>query len=413
MTTIKIRNLENIYVCICIILLSGGLYLAFSEGGGRATDSSDTVAQFVRVPGYLYALYCLFLFPRKVISAARGVPLLMLILGLCFLSTQWSIAPDDTLRRSVLLALTMLFALGLSVRYRRDELFKMLAMSFIAIVFLMLLAAFINPQVAIHQDQHYPAVRGFFAQKNIAGRTLLVGFLVGLLLYLQPATKKLAVWTIASCFLGITLTLSMTAMLSAVALSITFWLAGRIQRNKGSSLILGLFTFAFLALLYAYGIVQDLVIESIESTGRNITLTGRTIIWQVLIWELTENAYWLGFGYEAFWTSPQGALGTEWGLGPYIPPHAHNGILQTWASIGLVGVILLISALVSFLYKGFRQLYRYNDPMRRASLIFFVYIFLTNVSESSFLVYGNLIWIMFVFIYATVPADRARVGYGK
>ncbi|MNN73400.1 O-Antigen ligase [compost metagenome] len=129
-----------------------------------------------------------------------------------------------------------------------------------------------------------------------------------------------------------------------------------------------------------------------------MTFTGRTLIWAALIDTILSNNYWLGFGYEAFWGATNGSLKVNWGMWDFIPPHAHNGFLQTWTSLGLIGLVTLNIALLQFGAKATKSLYSSKDPVRRANLLFLPLVIIVNITEFSFLSYGNIIWIIFIYL---------------
>lgn len=76
----------------------------------------------------------------------------------------------------------------------------------------------------------------------------------------------------------------------------------------------------------------------VEETG---TLTGRTDIWQALLWYFRQRPL-LGYGYGAFWTP---AVLVDLGnVLDFQPSHAHNAYLQTMLDVGVIGTALLLTA---------------------------------------------------------------------
>jgi exopolysaccharide production protein ExoQ len=79
--------------------------------------------------------------------------------------------------------------------------------------------------------------------------------------------------------------------------------------------------------------------ELLYGFGRDITLTGRTVVWS-LAWQSIMDRPILGFGYGSYWASQAGAeyyFGDSW-----IPPGAHNGFLDALLGGGavLMGLVL-------------------------------------------------------------------------
>ena len=73
------------------------------------------------------------------------------------------------------------------------------------------------------------------------------------------------------------------------------------------------------------------------AVGRDPTLTDRTKIWHLLLSMHTNPL--LGTGYESFWLGPR--LVKIWQrFGPI--NEAHNGYLEVYLNLGLIGLFLLI-----------------------------------------------------------------------
>jgi exopolysaccharide production protein ExoQ len=79
-----------------------------------------------------------------------------------------------------------------------------------------------------------------------------------------------------------------------------------------------------------------------EMLGRDPTLTGRTRIWEGLL-SIGTNP-WVGTGYESFWLGPRLDLVFE-KTGQRIN-EAHNGYLEVYLNLGLIGLSLLVCLLM-------------------------------------------------------------------
>jgi O-antigen ligase len=96
--------------------------------------------------------------------------------------------------------------------------------------------------------------------------------------------------------------------------------------------------------------VQDAVFEA---AGRDASLTGRTGIWQTVLNEPINPI--LGTGYASFWLGER--LQRIWALYPRTPLlQAHNGYLEVYLNLGLVGVALLGGVLWTGLRNARRRL---------------------------------------------------------
>lgn len=86
-----------------------------------------------------------------------------------------------------------------------------------------------------------------------------------------------------------------------------------------------------------------------HALGRNTNLTGRASeIWPLLI-PMAPNVL-IGAGFESFWLGPR--LQKVWNAFPGLYVNeAHNGYIEVYLNLGLVGVILIVLVLV----HGYRR----------------------------------------------------------
>jgi O-antigen ligase len=85
----------------------------------------------------------------------------------------------------------------------------------------------------------------------------------------------------------------------------------------------------------------------LEASGRDATFTGRTGLWTTLLQEPINPL--LGVGYSSFWAGER--LERFWAMYPTSPPiEAHNGYLEIYLNLGLVG----LSLIASVLWRGLR-----------------------------------------------------------
>ena len=87
----------------------------------------------------------------------------------------------------------------------------------------------------------------------------------------------------------------------------------------------------------------------LEASGRDATLTGRTGLWETLLQEPINPL--IGVGYTSFWLGER--LTRLWAMYPNSPPNqAHNGYLEVYLNLGLIGVCLIAGVL----WRGLRTM---------------------------------------------------------
>jgi O-antigen ligase len=137
--------------------------------------------------------------------------------------------------------------------------------------------------------------------------------------------------------------------------------------------------------------------------GRDPTLTGRTEIWAALI-EQIKNRPWLGHGYAVFWFDETGPAywvrqQTEW-----LVPTAHNGWLETWLSIGFVGVVTFAMAYLLAFISALRGLL--TGKQAYWTVISMLIFWMFSMSESNILQQNNLGWVLFAATAAKLFGAR-------
>jgi exopolysaccharide production protein ExoQ len=134
-----------------------------------------------------------------------------------------------------------------------------------------------------------------------------------------------------------------------------------------------------------------------ETLGRGSGLSGRTLLWTELL-KLDTNPI-VGTGFESFWLGkrPEQLEGIFY----YIPNEAHNGYLETYLTLGVIGVFLLLGLFVATFWKIRLELFR-NFQLGRYRLGFLAAVVLYNWTEAGFKTISP-IWFVFYFIALDYP----------
>jgi len=134
------------------------------------------------------------------------------------------------------------------------------------------------------------------------------------------------------------------------------------------------------------------------AVGRDPTLTGRSDIWKAVLSTHTNPI--VGAGYESFWLGDR--LTYIWSSKAGHVNEAHNGYLELYLSLGLVGEFLLFTVLIS----SYRTICRKLSSLKLASLAMALWTVLLfyNMTESA-LFKGQLLWVIFILVAITVSAQ--------
>ncbi|MCX7826088.1 MAG: O-antigen ligase family protein, partial [Verrucomicrobiae bacterium] len=140
--------------------------------------------------------------------------------------------------------------------------------------------------------------------------------------------------------------------------------------------------------------------------GKDTTLTGRTGLWDAVI-EMIARRPWLGYGFSGFWLGLGGESAHVVQAVNWIPPHAHNGLLDVWLDIGLLGVAVF---LLGFLI-GFCRAFAWARTIKTAEgmwpLTYLTFMVLFNLTENTILRQGSIFWILYVSTLLAKP-DESR-----
>ena len=152
--------------------------------------------------------------------------------------------------------------------------------------------------------------------------------------------------------------------------------------------------------LAVYGVAElffDVWGSFLHLLGKSASLTDRTIIWHDVL-QLPVNRI-LGAGFESFWLGDR--LKILWAKHWWHPNEAHNGYLETYLNLGLVGLFILIGLLIATYRKTRSELY--NDfEFGRFRVAFLVTIIAYNWTEAAF---KNIspVWFVFYIIAMDYP----------
>lgn len=180
--------------------------------------------------------------------------------------------------------------------------------------------------------------------------------------------------------------------------------AGGGRTSRGRGLYYLSFATAFVPALLLLSIGARLMNSVVVMLGRDATLTGRTDLWNVLMGIAGESRL-LGRGYGSFWI---GDIGNDlWSIFGWLPTQGHNGYLDIYLELGLVGAALLGAGVLAIFRSLRTQLaVTYDDCILR--LVFLAMVFLNNASESSLLRGNVFLWTVFLGVVMQYPMGCSR-----
>jgi exopolysaccharide production protein ExoQ len=190
---------------------------------------------------------------------------------------------------------------------------------------------------------------------------------------------------------------SATSLLSLLISALTVMLLGLRSINKK---FIGVYTLLVVITLAVaestFGIFEHVV----DFTGHGATITGRGELWSELLALHTNPIF--GAGFESFWLGDR--LKTLWAKHWWQPTQAHNGYLETYLNLGLIGLSILIGLIIATFRKIRLELLR-NFQFGRFRLGFLAAVVFYNWTEASF---KGLHPVWFVFYIIAMDYPKAQ-----
>ena len=205
---------------------------------------------------------------------------------------------------------------------------------------------------------------------------------------------------------------SATSLLAFYGGAITFWALGRKRMQKATSPWIFMLVLAGTILVplgfYGIGVAGgDTTLGSfVDLTGHSETFWGRTVLWKEVI-DRVPNPL-LGAGYETFWIGDR--MEQLWDLYWWHPNEAHNGFVGVYASIGLVGVALVVAVIAQAYRRLFRSyIHAYENEYVRIGLALLTAAILYNITEYAYLGLANM-WFIILLLSIRLSSARAEAS---
>jgi exopolysaccharide production protein ExoQ len=321
------------------------------------------------------------------------------LLVLPLVSTFWSINPSETINRAIAIAGSSLFGPYLAAYLPSRQTLTLLAVTatIAAAASIVLIAAV--PSLGI--DQLPPLAgswTGAFGHKNMLGQMSSLGVIVCLLVVLSEGWRRAPV-PATGCVLNaapLAGSQSLTAQAICVLSVAVILLVHRFVRTIvtfGPVIVCAL---AVTILMLASTFSLDDIFALLASLGKDPTLSSRLPLWQSLVPFMMER-FWLGHGYEAFWSDTNYAVRVVVERVHFRPWYAHNGLIELWLGLGITGAALMAYVLGRMI----------GQATARLAVAMIVILIMSNAMESSFPERNDRLWCLTAWLYLALPTTAA------
>lgn len=326
-----------------------------------------------------------------------------LVLAWVLTSVLWSVSPDLSLRRGVLVILITTSSFAIVEILGVDGALRLLKHVLAWVIMLDLLSIPIVPG-ATHYYEGQQVWAGMHGHKNNAGT--IATFAAMLFFHFAWHDRRwqdAALFFLALFFLVGTISKTSIALLAILILgAVSYRIA---ERNVYRRMVFKIVFIVFsCVLLFGYFSYEKEIFEYIDDPSQ---LTGRGYLWKA-VFSYAQEQPWLGAGYGAFWQGVNAPalmyLNAFWAQGIN---HAHNSYFDLLANIGLIGLTFSIFA---FVIAPFHWVLSFGVDSKAGALVFAWLIFgaVGSVTKTLFLYGASPEWVTVALMIA-VAHHSARV----
>lgn len=383
-------------------------------GGVQEASRGDTLRQiaYLGVAG----LILLAAIQRFGPGALRALPVSMgLLLAWCLASALWAPETNVVLRRAGL-EVVMVVSLMLSVEtVGAARAFAIWRWLLAAVLLVNFLSIPLIPEARHAAGEIDPALvgnwRGLYGHKNIAGAVCAITAI--LFLFTKNGWRNWIgiVIAAASCVF-----LAMTHSKSSAGFLVIALMAGLLYRLGWRDGLSRAVLTALAALLVAALTVfvlfdADVIAQALENPTE---FTGRSAIWAAELRYIADHPL-LGAGFGTFTNAGGQSPLHNYVSGSWVDAvsHGHNGYLQVLVTIGGIGFVLAMLALLAAPVRRFWALDWEETAFKSMLLALFVFAILHNFMESDFLEGDGVIWASLLLVIAALNSTARHRLRGR
>lgn len=332
---------------------------------------------------------------------AVGLALVGSFLLFAVASATWSVAPDLTMRRSLVYVGIGCFGVWFgSALTRREQLFAV-AIGFQACVIASAAVLTLHVPGVLQEGNH--RWKGIYTNSNSLGPVVGIAALsVAAVALLGAGRLRRLCWALfAGDLVVLGFAVSMTAI-SAFALSaIASLLLVRAHRARAAGVSARRLSALLIGGVAAAGVALTEALPLVGSVLRgDPTLSHRTHIWAE-VWSMVKVHPVRGYGFFAFWDRFDLAAPLYWDVG-LVFGSAHNSVLETALGLGAVGVLLYVGTVVLAAQTAVARWWWSPSIVTGWWVALTVFLFVESMSES-FVLWYSYHW-PFLVAAVTAPA---------
>lgn len=403
---------EKVFVVLTLFLSTAALIPILLEREGTSGIAPDPITPLMFMGVYAVTTGLILWRSQSFYQVITKNIWLWLLAFIALASIGWTIDPETTTRRAILIFGTTAFGAYMAVRFSIREQLQLLAWALGLVISLSVVFAIALPSYGTMTFQeggiHAGSWRGIMTHKNMLGRLMVLSGMTFLFVALgkpQRAIYRQLAW--GGLGLSVALLLlstSKTALIAFVSLMLILLLyrSWRLSYNLAIPLLI--------LVILVVGSSATLVVDNLPAIagaiGRDLTFTGRTDIWSAMLDKISERP-WTGYGFNAFWRDwDNEATAYMWRYLAWECPYGHNGFMDLLAELGIIGLGAFILSYCSGVWESIRLLRITRSIEGLWAITYLTFLLIYNVSESTLMATNSIYWIVYSSTTFTTICDR-------
>lgn len=339
------------------------------------------------------------LFAGTISKAIKFAPLFFIFfVALVFLSTLWSYKPHESILRGLHLfgkslvayQLTRYFTLHGVFCYLRDCLLVVVIASFTVIQ--------LYPEIGLKLYGDSFVWSGLFTNKNGLGHCAALSTILCFHFYRENGFKAFHFAAAFGFSLVVTVASQSATACIALAVGLLIYICAGIfgMESISSKLRYRILIYGSIGVLLVLAIGIGFWEPLLVTIDRDITLTGRTVIWSG-VWQMIQEELLLGYGYRAAWTTHEVFFHVLSKIQTWVSD-AHNAFLQSWLELGVIGFLLFTGYILGTIINWIKIYSGSGSPVNLLAGILLLMLLLIAMLESALFTSQEIHWFMWAMI---------------
>lgn len=387
-----------------VFIASVYVYVAFACGANAVWFIDDSLPHrdnsiFVASWLFIHAIVIGLGTPYLRTITLRQVSLFGAIASMCLVSIANSVDSPNSIVYSLMLLGNVLCVLIFARRISISQFIRIFHRVILVLAALSIVLFVIGYERVVYIDIHErptfigtTPIRGFFSHKILAALYANLGLIMTYVLT-RSARQKLLEVALLAVFLVLTGSSAgiVLAVLGLVVVVIYSFLGKRVSFAPIHLLFTVIALIVVLAIMPFFELLLMLL-------GRDVTLTGRTLLWE---WGFTA---WLekplfGWGMTNYFDTRHA---TEIKLNyasfsAYDVPHFHNSALQTSVDFGIVGVLLMLTICLFVSRRFYAEFFASRCSVSFAAFLLVIMMIAASTVMHLFITYNHMATIMMMY----------------